>query len=463
MPSKELVLEGPRAARGGGIVVGRAATPPASPFRALGHRNFRLYIIGQGTSVMGTWMQQVAMAWLVYELTRSPLWLGMVGAVGQMPALVLAPLAGSVIDRADRYRLLWLTQTLAMAQAWVLTVLTLTGLVAAWHVMVLSLVVGVVNAFDIPTRQSFLSEMVGKGDDLANAIALNSSVFNGGRLVGPALAGLALALAGPGICFLVNGISYLAILVALSAMRLPRRPQPRAREPLLGGVREGLAYAWQSIPIRLLLLLIGLFNMAGMAETTLLPVIATTVLHGRAATLALLSAAAGVGAFAAAVFLAARRSVAGLDRWVRTVPGVFGLAMLLFSFAGTRPSAVLLLAITGAALLLLTAGANTLLQTMVAEDKRGRVVSLYTTAVTGLAPVGGLIAGLMADRLGAPATLRLASLTCVGGAVAFLVWFPRLTSPSADGGRAFEAESSEGYPTVTPRPGCSGTSSRSAR
>ncbi|HZY86895.1 MAG TPA: MFS transporter, partial [Gemmataceae bacterium] len=350
-----------------------------SPFRALAHRNFRLYLAGQGVSIIGTWTQQVAMAWLAYQLTGSPLWLGVVGFAGQIPALFLTPLAGSLIDRCDRHRLLLLTQTAALAQAAALAVLTLTGAVAAWQVVALSLLLGVLNAFDIPARQSFLSELVGKGDDLANAIALNSSVFNGARLVGPALAGLLLALTGPGVCFVANALSYLAVLAALGAMRLPRRERPARRGRLLGGVGEGLAYAWRSPPIRSLLVLIGLFNMAGMAETTLLPVVATRALAGGSATLALLSAAAGLGAFAAAVLLAARRSVRGLERWVVAAAGVFGPGMIAFSFTGSTWAAALLLGVTGFTLLLLTAAANTLLQTLVAEDKRGRVVSLYTT------------------------------------------------------------------------------------
>jgi MFS family permease len=387
----------------------------ASPFRALAHRNFRLYLAGQGVSIIGTWTQQVAMAWLVYQLTGSPLWLGVVGFAGQIPALFLTPLAGALIDRCDRHRLLLFTQTAALAQAAALAVLTLTGAVAAWHVVALSLFLGVLNAFDIPTRQSFLSELVGKGDDLPNAIALNSSAFNGARLVGPALAGLLLALTGPGVCFVANALSYVAVLAALGAMRLPRRQRLPARSRLLGGVWEGLAYAWGSAPLRSLLGLIGLFNIAGMAETTLLPVVATQALAGGSATLALLSAAAGLGAFAAAVLLATRRSVRGLERWVVTAAGVFGLGLIAFSFAEALWAAALLLSVTGFTLLLLTAAANTLLQTLVAEDKRGRVVSLYTMMVTGLAPVGGLLAGLLADRVGAAPALRLAGLLCVGG------------------------------------------------
>jgi MFS family permease len=394
----------------------------ASPFRALGHRNFRLYLAGQGVSIIGTWTQQVAMAWLVYQLTGSPLWLGAVGFAGQIPALFLTPLAGSLIDRRDRHRLLLLTQTAALAQSTALALLTLTGAVAAWHVLGLSFFLGVLNAFDIPTRQSFLSELVGTGDDLPNAIALNSSVFNGARLAGPALAGLLLALTGPGVCFLANALSYLAVLAALLAMRLPQRQRAPARVRLLGGAREGIAYAWGSAPIRsLLLLLLGLFNMAGMAETTLLPVVATQALAGDATTLALLSAAAGLGAFAAAVLLAARRSVHGLESWIVAAAGAHGLAMIAFSFAGALWAAALLLSVTGLTLLLLTAGANTLLQTLVAEGKRGRVVSLYTMMVTGLAPVGGLLAGALADRIGAAAALRLAGVMCVVGWLTFAV------------------------------------------
>jgi MFS family permease len=396
-----------------------------SPFRALAHRNFRLYLAGQGVSIIGSWTQQVAMAWLVYQLTGSPLWLGVVALAGQIPALFLTPLAGSLIDRCDRHRLLFLTQSAALAQAGVLALLTLTGAVAVWHVVALSFFLGVLNAFDIPTRQSFLSELVGRGDDLPNAIALNSSVFNGARLAGPALAGLLLALTGPGICFVANALSYLAVLAALGAMRLPKRERPARRGRLLGGVCEGLAYAWRSAPIRSLLLLIGLFNMAGMAETTLLPVVATQALAGGATTLALLSAAAGLGDFAAAVLLAARRSVRGLERWIVAAAGVFGPAMILFSFAGALWAAALLLGVTGFTLLLLTAAANTLLQTLVAEDKRGRVVSLYTMMVTGLAPVGGLLAGLLADRAGAAAALRLAGGLCVAAWVAFALPFRR--------------------------------------
>jgi MFS family permease len=395
-------------------------------FRALAHRNFRLYLAGQGISIIGTWMQQVAMAWLVFQLTGSPLWLGLVGFAGQIPALFLTPLAGSLIDRSQRHHLLLVTQSISLVQALVLTLLTLTGMVEAWHILVLSVVLGVVNALDIPTRQSFLSELVGKGDDLANAIALNSSVFNGARLVGPALAGLLLALTSTGVCFLINCVSYLAVLTALFAMRLPQRPSTEVRNRLLGGVGEGFAYAWKSLPIRSLLILIGLFNMAGMAETTLLPIIASTVLEGNATTLAFLSSAAGLGAFAAALVLATLRNVEGLNKWIAVATTVFAVGMVALSFTGTLWVSALVLSVTGFALLLLTAGANTILQTMVTEDKRGRIVSLYTMMVTGLAPVGGLLAGWLSEQVGTPFTLRLMGVVCLVGSTLFAMSRPHV-------------------------------------
>jgi len=394
---------------------------PASSFRALGHRNFRLYIAGQGVSITGTWMQQVAMAWLVFQLTGSALWLGVVGFAGQIPALLLTPLAGGVIDRSNRHRLLLVTQTLALTQAFALALLTLSGVVAAWQIVTLALFLGIINALDIPTRQSFLSELVGKGQDLANAIAINSSVFNGARLVGPALAGLVLFWTNPGICFLINGFSYMAVLAALLAMKLPPRPSVVSTGALLGRVCEGLVYAWKTASIRSLLVLIGLFNMAGMAELTLLPVVAKKDLHGNASTLAALSAAAGAGAFAAAVLLASRRSIVGLSRWLAAAPVLFALGLIAFSFAGVLWASILLLITTGFSLLLMTAGANTLLQTTVADDKRGRIMSLYTMAVTGLSPVGGLLAGLLANHLGALLTLRLAGLACLGSSALFVL------------------------------------------
>ncbi len=304
-----------------------------------------------------------------------------------------------------------------MSQAVVLAFLTISGAVEPWQILGLSFLLGVVNALDIPTRQSFLSQLVDKGPDLANAIAINSSVFNGARLAGPCIAGIILMSVGSGVCFVINALSYVAVLLALRAMHLPAHTALPTRRGLWSDLQEGLTYAWRTRSIRSLLFLIGVFNMAGMAETTLLPIVATAVLHGDAATLALLSAAAGLGAFLAALFLASRRDVGELDRWIAVAPVCYGVALLAFSFANGLAAAALLLSATGFALLLMTAGANTILQTIVPEDKRGRVVSLYTTMVTGLAPIGGLIAGLLADQMGTASTLRVFGLACLGAAV----------------------------------------------
>jgi MFS family permease len=396
------------------------------PFRALAYRNFRLYFFGQGVSVLGTWMQQVAVAWTVYCLTASPVWLGLVGFAGQIPALFLSPVAGALVDRLNRRRLVLLTQMLAMGLALLLAALALTEALTVGQVVVLSLLSGVVDAFDIPARQFLLTEMVGQGDELANAIALNSSIFNGARLVGPALAGFLLAWTNAGVCFLANGVSYGAVLAALLAMRLPANRCPPRPGPLLGGISEGIAYAWGFGPIRAVLLLTGLVGMVSMASTTLLPVVATTLPHGGASTLGLLTAAIGAGALVATILLAARQSVVGLGKWVTVAAALFGLGLVGFSLVHSVWASVLLLGIAGFALLLVMAGSNTVLQTLVEDNKRGRVMSLFTMAVTGLAPLGGLLAGLLADRAGAAATLRMAGLACVAGSLAFAMRYPRL-------------------------------------
>jgi len=396
------------------------------PLPALAHRNFRLYLFGQGVSVLGTWMQQVAVAWMVYCLTGSSLWLGFVGFAGQIPALFISPVAGALVDRVNRHRLVLLTQTLAMALALTLAALTFSGHIAVWQLIILNLLSGVVNAFDIPARQFLLTEMVGQGDDLANAIALNSSIFNGARLIGPALAGFLLAWTNAGMCFLANGISYLAVLGALLAMRLPPSRFMAAPSPFLGGIGEGFAYAWRFGPIRAVLLLSGLVGMAAMASTTLLPVVASAMPHGGASTLGLLTAATGAGALVGTVLLAARKSVVGLGKWIAISPALFGLGLVGLSLVDSLWASALLLGVAGFALLLVMTASNTVLQTIVEGNKRGRVMSLFTMAVTGMAPLGGLLAGHLADQVGVAITLRLAGFTCVAASLAFAVQYPRL-------------------------------------
>ncbi len=398
----------------------------AGPFRALAHRNFRLYFTGQAVSLIGTWMQQVATAWLVWLLTGSPRWLGLVNFAALIPAFFLAPLAGVFVDRVNRHRLLVATQSLAMLQAFALAALAFTGAANVWNLTALSLCLGVVNAADMTARQAFLTELVGGRDDLGNAIALNSSVVNGARLVGPALAGLVLAHTSTGVCFLANGVSYLAVLAALVAVRVEPRKATPPPGPVLAGLREGFAYAFGFAPIRAVLLLLALVSMAGMSYSVLLPAVATETLGGGAPMLGWLSASAGVGALGAAAFLAARKSVLGLGKLIALAPGLFGLGLVAFSWCRTPAAALPLLAVCGFAMMLHLAASNTILQTIVEEDKRGRVMSLYTMAFLGVAPLGSLLAGTLAQRFGVETTLRLGGSACLAGSLAFLAAFPRL-------------------------------------
>jgi MFS family permease len=399
-------------------------------FRALSSRNFQLFFAGQSISLIGTWMQQVAMAWLVFLKTDDPLWLGIVGFSTQIPAFFLAPVAGVLVDHWNRHRLILATQTLAMLQAFLLAGLTLTGFIEVWHILVLSLFIGLVNAFDMPARQAFLSEMIGDRDHLANAIALNSSMFNGARLVGPAVAGALLAETSPGVCFLINGLSFLAVLAALMAMRVMPRQRPLNRPPLIKGLHEGLRYAFGFPPIRALLLQVALVSMAGMSYSTLLPlyakVFAAPIFGGEAGTFGFLTTAAGVGALTGAIYLAVRKNVLGLGRWVMIAGSLCGLGMLALSICGAVGVALLLLAVIGFGMMVQMGASNTMLQTIVEEDKRGRVLSLYTMAFMGMAPLGSLVSGSLAKWIGADGTLRIAGVACLGATVVFALQYQRL-------------------------------------
>jgi MFS family permease len=402
----------------------------ASLGRALSHRNFRLFIFGQGVSLIGTWMQQVALAWLVFVLTgssaRSSFWLGLVGFCGQAPALVLAPFAGVFVDRWNRHRLLLATQTMMMLQAFAVAALALTGRADIPSLLALSLFLGVLNVFDMTARQAFYTEMLDRREDLANAIALNSSIVNGSRLVGPALAGLLLAQTSAGFCFLVNGLSYLAVLAALLAMRLPARPRPVVTGRVLAGLREGLADGLGFSPIRSILLLLSLVSLMGMSYSVLLPVFASDVLHGGPTTYGLLGAASGVGALGAALLLAARDTVLGLGRWITLTPALFGAGLIGFSFSTSLWLSLPLLAVGGFAMMAQMASSNTVLQTIVDEDKRGRVMSLYTMAFLGTAPLGSLLAGWLADVINPQNTVRFGGACCVLGSLLFATQLERL-------------------------------------
>ena len=396
-------------------------------FRALRHRNFRLFLGGQVISLAGTWMQQVALSWLVYRLTRSPFLLRVVGFAGQLPSLLLAPLAGVWADRADRRRIVIATQALAMVQALALAALVLTDRITILHVLVLSVFLGLVNGVDVPTRQAFLVEMVRGREDVAGAIALNSSVFNAARLVGPAIAGFMIGLVGEGTVFLLNGLSYVAVIAALLAMEIEPRSATRGpAQPVWRELKEGVRYALGFAPIRSLLLLIGLVSLVGVPFTVLMPVFATDVLHGGAHTLGLLMSALGVGALGGALFLAARRSVRGLGRIILAAVTLFGVSLVGFGLSRHEWLSLALLAAAGFGMMVHMASSNTILQTIVDEDKRGRVMSFYAMAFMGSVPLGSLLSGALAARVGAPATVVLGGIACLFGAAAFARALPGL-------------------------------------
>ncbi len=398
----------------------------AQTLRALRSRNFRLFFAGQTVSLIGTWIQQIAMSWLVYRLTKSAFMLGMVGFVATAPGVFITPFAGVAADRWNRHRMVIATQTGAMLQALALAALVLTGTIRVWHILALSAFVGIVNGFDMPARQSFLLEMVEDREDLPNAIALNSSMFNGARLVGPAIAGALIAVVGEGICFLLNGLSFLAVLAALLAMRVPRRELPSGRMDVLRELGDGFRYAFRSPPIRIVLGFLALASLFAQPYTVLMPVVATRVLHGGADTLGLLMAATGLGALAGALYLATRPSVVGLGRVIALAGSLFGLALLAVAASHALWLSCALLVLAGAGMMVQTAGSNTMLQTIADERMRGRVISIYGLAFLGVAPLGSLYAGVAAGRFGAPLTIAAGGVITLAGAAVFFRKLPLL-------------------------------------
>jgi len=394
--------------------------------RALVHRNFRLFVVGQGISVLGTWMQQIATVWLVYRLSQSSLMLGVADFTAQIPAALILPLAGVLTDRWKRHRTVLVTQSLMMVQAFALMTLTATGVISVWQILVLSAMLGVVSAFDATARQAFVIEMVDGHDDLGNAIAINSSVFNAARLLGPAVAGMVIGLCGEWPCFLLNGLSYVAVLASLLAMRV--RPFARAaRDPgIVAGLSEGLGYIAASMPIRTILVLLGIVSMMSAPLTVLMPLLATQILHGGPYTLGLLTAALGAGALAASLFLAARKSVVGLGRVIAVATAAFGLGLAGISFAHSIQLSLILLLVTGFAMVAQMAASNAVLQTIVEEEKRGRVMSFYTMAFFGMGPLGSLLAGALAGAIGILATFLTFGTICLSAAMVFAALLPEL-------------------------------------
>lgn len=393
--------------------------------RALQHRNFRLFTIGQTTSLIGNWMQQLAMGWLVYRLTNSAFLLGLVAFTSQIPTFILAPIAGVLADRYSRHRMVIMTQALMMVQAIILAALVMLDVVQFWHVVALSAAFGCINAFDIPARQSFLLELVESREDLPNAIALNSSMFNGARLIGPAIAGFMIAQFGEGVAFLSNAISYIAVLAALFAMRIERREYVAPPANIFSTLREGFRYAFGFLPIRLVLSLVALVALFGVPFSVLMPVIVVDVLDGGATDLGLLMSATGLGALAGALFLAARETVRGLSRVIVNACALFGFALVGLAFSPWLPLSMVCLVLAGFGMMVQMAASNTFLQTVVEDDKRGRIMSLYTMAYIGVAPIGSLIAGAAAERIGVAWTIAVGGLVSVFGAIMFARQIPR--------------------------------------
>ena len=394
--------------------------------RALRSRNYRLFVAGQGISLIGTWMQQVAMSWLVYRLTGSAMLLGIVGFTSQIPSFLLAPMAGVLADRWEKRRLLFATQALALIQAALLAVIVLTGMVQIWHIVLLSLFLGMVNAFDIPVRQSFVVQMVDSREDLSNAIALNSSMVHGARLIGPAIAGLLVAGVGEGVCFAINSASYLAVIAALAAMRVAPQPSRPERHHVLRELQEGVRYAFDFKPIRSILLMLALVSLMGMPFSVLIPVFAREVLHGNSDTYGFLIAASGSGAFAGAFYLASRRSVIGLDRVIVRAAIFFGTGIAVFAVSTIFTLSMVSLVVAGFGAMTLVASSNTIIQTIVDEDKRGRVMSFFTMAFIGMTPFGSLIAGALAGSLGAKQTVLIGGMCCLAGGMIFFRQLPQL-------------------------------------
>jgi MFS family permease len=394
--------------------------------RALGSRNYRLYFAGQGISLIGTWMQRIAQSWLVYRLTDSVFLLGIVGFSTQIPTFLVAPFAGVLVDNKNRYRILLASQIFAAIQAFILAILVLTNTVKVWHIIVLGVVLGIINAFDMPSRQSLIVEMIENRDDLSNAIALNSTMVNGARLVGPTIAGLLIAAVGEGICFLLNALSFLAVIAALLAMKLNLPPVQKKGIAMLSNLKEGFKYAFGFPPIRAILLLLALVSIMGMPYTVLMPIFAKDILHGGPHTMGFLMGSVGVGALIGAIYLASRKSVIGLTKVLVFAASLFGAGLVLFSLSRNLFLSIVLLLFVGMGMMLQMATSNTLLQTLVDDDKRGRVLSFYNMSFFGMAPLGSFLAGSLASKIGTPATVAFGGITCIIGAIIFLKSLPQL-------------------------------------
>jgi MFS family permease len=393
---------------------------------ALRSRNYRLFFAGQGVSLIGTWMTQLATVWLVYHLTNSAFMLGVVGFTSQIPSFLLTPFGGVFVDRFDRHRILIGTQILAMVQSLTLAALVLFGVIQIWHLLVLSLVQGIINAVDAPARQVFVTELVEHRDDLANAIAINSTMFNGARLIGPAIGGLLIAKVGEGYCFLIDGISYIAVIIALLAMKFKPKKIPVSNSNPLAEIKVGFDYSFGSPPIRAILLISAIVSLMGMQYIVLIPIFAEQILKGNAQTLEFLMAASGIGALSGSIYLITKRTVIGLGKLIIIGPAILGSGLIILSVSRFLPLSLLAMLAIGLGTILQVASGSTVLQTIVDDDKRGRVMSLFAMSFLGIVPFGSLLGGTLADQIGATDTLIIAGIACILGSLFFSRQLPEL-------------------------------------
>jgi MFS family permease len=390
-----------------------------STFRALRYRNYRLFFLGQGTSLIGTWMQRIATSWLVYRLTGSVVLLGVVGFVSQIPTFILSPFGGIAADRWNKKTIFLVTQILAMLQALVLAVLVIRGTITVAWIIALNVVLGMINAFDITARQSFVVEMIENKEDLGNAIALNSSMVNGARLLGPSITGILIASVGEGICFFINSMSYLVIIIALLTMKIPPREKEVKDLRVLHDFKEGFTYIYRSVPMRSIIFLLSLVSLTGMSYQVLMPVFAKQVLGGGPHTLGFLMGAAGFGALCGALYLASRKRSYDISRLIPASAALFGIGLITVSFSRYLWLSLLLLSVAGCGMMVQGASSNTLLQVLVDDDKRGRIMAFYAMAFMGMAPFGSLMAGSLAGLIGVPKTLLIEGTLCICGALIF--------------------------------------------
>jgi len=395
-------------------------------FRSLKYRNFRLFFGGQSISLIGTWIQRIAIPWLVYDQTNSVFMLGLVGFVGQLPTFILSPFAGVISDRLNRYHLLIATQILSMIQASVLAILVLNGHIQIWEIILLISLFGCINAFDVPTRQSFMVQMVDKKEDLGNAIALNSTMVNGARLLGPSIAGVLIASMGEGICFLINAISYLFVIGSLLAMHIKPKELPVKGKSMISDLREGFSYTFGMIPLRNVLILLALVSLVGMPYAVLMPVFVKETLHEGSHMFGFLMGASGLGALTGALYLASRKNLLGLEKVIPVSAGIFGLGLVVFSFSNSVYFSMGLMVVIGLGMMLQMATSNTLLQTLSDDKMRGRVMSFYAMAFFGTAPFGSFLAGVLAKSIGVPQTFLLGGILCLIGAAFFALQLPVL-------------------------------------